>query len=76
MVKSTMTRRARYDWRPWLERDTEHVATQGRDFDCSPASFVSVLHRRADREGLIVNTTTEDRSVRFTFTKPRRRAAR
>lgn len=74
MVKSTMTRRVRYEWDRWLTRDVEHVATQGEDFRCTLASFVSVLHRRADREGLVVNTTTEDRSVRFTFKKPKRGA--
>ncbi len=62
-----------YEWSAWAELDVEHVARYGKDFDCTQASFVSLLHRRADRQGLIVETHTDGIDVKFTF---RRRAKR
>lgn len=74
MERSELRVRRKYDWTPWLKG--EHLARSGEDFDCTTAAFVATLHRRADREGLLVETHTEGSDVRFEFKKPKRRAAK
>jgi hypothetical protein len=73
MERSELRVRRKYEWSAWLEG--EHLAKAGKDFECTTASFVATLHRRADREGLVVETHTEGSDVRFEFKKPAKRRA-
>jgi hypothetical protein len=65
----SVPRRARYDWRKWVDGE-QHTAKLGVDFHCQAPSFVALLHyqakaRRFDR---VETSTSEDgNAVTFQF---------
>lgn len=55
-----------YPWRKWMDR-RPHSATRGVHFQCSVASFRSVLYTAAAKAGMTVTTSREGDTISFQF---------
>ena len=63
-VKGALEPRRRR-WYPWADWTDGSVwsAKEGKDFNCSPASFQTALHLRARHQGLTVTTGSPEPGV-------------
>lgn len=65
-VLSQVNRHTQYPWNQWCD-GRAYAATQGRDFQCSPASFRSAIYMRALRMGAKAKVAIHGNKVEFQF---------
>lgn len=59
-----------YPWKEWMDGKARR-ATQGRDYSCKTSSFISILHKHGERNGMKVETSQpKPNVVDFRFFKP------
>ena len=52
----------KYDWDKWTD-GTVHCLVEGKDFTCTPKSFIRHAHLAAQHRNLVLNWTTYDFNI-------------